>query len=91
MMKTPAQDPFISYEHDGETLYYVDVTSRLAAIKTFNATQCVAALGLHDLQKTVRTAAERRLRALARENTARQSAHEAAQFDRLTRANLEAR
>lgn len=44
----------------------IDVDSRLHRLKTFDAAQCRAALKLR-LQKTVRTAIERRLRKLDKE------------------------
>ncbi len=43
---------------------YVDATSRLERVKEFSAEECLAALELTGLQKTVRAAVERRLRKL---------------------------
>jgi len=47
-------------------LCHTDVDSRLAKVKGFDATTCERALALPDLQKTVRTAIERRLRKLTK-------------------------
>jgi hypothetical protein len=51
-------------------LHHEDVTSRLATVKGFDAATCeralARALALPHLQKTVRTAVERRLRQLKR-------------------------
>jgi hypothetical protein len=44
----------------------VSADDRIRAVAGFNSDQCTAALALPDLQKTVRTAVERRQRAVAR-------------------------
>lgn len=44
-----------------------DVSSRLRRVQTFSLAQCRRALSLPGLQKTVRTAVERRIRKLEKE------------------------
>lgn len=45
----------------------VDAKDRLEAVKSFNAAELRAVIDLPNVQKTVRVAAERRLRKLAKE------------------------
>lgn len=51
----------------GHRLQTMSADDRIARVNTFSAEQCRAALTVPDLQKTVRTAVERRLRALDKE------------------------
>jgi hypothetical protein len=57
-------NPFYSGEHCGDMYYSTSADDRIRAAKTFNSGQCRIALMLPDLQKTVRTAVERRRRQL---------------------------
>lgn len=60
-------NPFeTSQTYNGHRLQICDGQDRILCVKGFDADQCRAALALPDLQKTVRSAIERRLRALAR-------------------------
>ena len=52
--------------YNGHRLQTCDAQDRITCVKEFDADQCRAALTLPGLQKTVRIAIERRLRALAR-------------------------
>lgn len=65
--------PFASHSfttNDGRHVEarHIDAVSRCRVVADFTAEQCHAALKLPDLQKTVRTAIERRLRKLELEN-----------------------
>ena len=53
--------------YNGHRLQHCGVDDRIACVKEFDFAQCRAALALPDLQKTVRVAVERRLRALQRD------------------------
>ena len=57
--------------YNGHRLQHCDAQDRITCVKEFNAAQCRAALALPDLQKTVRTAVERRLRALEKPHAPR--------------------
>ena len=52
--------------YNGHRMQDCGVEDRIARVREFTADQCRAALALPGLQKTVRTAVERRLRALAK-------------------------
>ncbi|MCC5811351.1 MAG: hypothetical protein JJU06_13355 [Ectothiorhodospiraceae bacterium] len=60
-------NPFRAGEYNGHQTYHIDADSRLSAVRRFTLEEYRVALELHDLQKTVRTAIERRLRRLERE------------------------
>ncbi len=57
--------------YNGHRLQHCDAQDRIACVKEFDADQCRAALALPDLQKAVRTAIERRVRALEKADAAR--------------------
>ena len=59
--------PFYLATYDGHATYSTSVDDRLSCVRGFNLAQCLAALMLPDLQRTVRLAVERRKRALQRE------------------------
>lgn len=60
--------PFETGQIYGRTrLQYLDAHDRITCVKEFDLAKCRAALALPDLQKTVRVAVERRLRALQRD------------------------
>jgi len=59
-----------SKTRESHAYYSTGAADRLDTVKRFDAAQCRAALTLPDLQKTVRTAVERRLRKLEQENAA---------------------
>lgn len=62
-----AANPFFCGRKFGYgTSYYLDAQSRIYAVRNFDTEQCRAALKVAGLQKTVRIAVERRLRALAK-------------------------
>ena len=67
-IKTPLEGPlhpFYAGSSFGDAAYYnVSADDRISAVQRFNSGQCRIALMLPDLQKTVRTALERRLRKL---------------------------
>lgn len=63
----PEQNPFFSGYFDDQPTFDMDVNSRLDRVKTFDQAQCERALEMEHLQKTVRTAVERRLRRLQKE------------------------
>lgn len=58
------QNPFFAGTWNGEPTYWIDTMSRLDRVRRFNAWRCRRALQVKGLQKTVRTALERRLRKL---------------------------
>jgi hypothetical protein len=60
------QNPFYAGRaaFGGGPSYWIDVQSRLDRVRGFNTDQCHRALRVRGLQKTVRTAIERRLRKL---------------------------
>jgi ParB family chromosome partitioning protein len=65
------QNPFLCYFNDGVETHQAENISaedRIDAVRKFNAAECEAALVLPDLQKTVKTAIERRIRELGKEN-----------------------
>jgi hypothetical protein len=57
-------NPFFAGIYDGGPAYDIDAVSRLERVARFNTDQCRRALHVRGLQKTVRTAVERRLRRL---------------------------
>ena len=57
-------NPFAYHNALGWPMQVVDVATRLERVKRFDADQCERALKVDGLQKTVRTAIERRLRQL---------------------------
>lgn len=59
-------DPFYAGSAAGESYFNISADDRIRAVSTFNVHQLRAALRVPDLQKTVRTAIERRLRQLER-------------------------
>ena len=59
-------DPFFFGRQGRHLTYDTDVASRLSRVPGFDRDQCRAALEIAGLQKTVRIAVERRLRALAK-------------------------
>lgn len=61
--------PFYAATYNGRPTHHADAASRLLRVQRFTAEQCQAALELDDLQKSVRTAIERRIRKLQREAT----------------------
>ena len=60
-------NPFYLATYNGHATYHMGVDDRLSCVRGFDLAQCLAALALPDLQKTVRSAIERRQRALQRE------------------------
>jgi hypothetical protein len=63
----PTRDPFYSGSHAGQHYFYVSAADRAARVGALDLEQCRRALAMDDLQKSVRTAVERRLRQLERE------------------------
>jgi hypothetical protein len=57
-------NPFYAGTFYGGPTYHVDATSRIERVARFDTGQCWRALRVPGLQKTVRTAIERRLRKL---------------------------
>lgn len=57
-------NPFFAWIYDGGPAYDFDAVSRIERVARFNTDQCRRALHVRGLQKTVRTAVERRLRKL---------------------------
>jgi len=60
-------NPFYARTYCGIDSYWLDAESRLARVREFDSDQCLAALKVEDLQKTVRLAIECRIRRLGRE------------------------
>ena len=60
-------NPFYLATYNGHATYNTAADDRLSCVRGFDLAQCLAALALPDLQKTVRMAVERRQRALRRE------------------------
>lgn len=60
-------NPFYSGTYYGRDTYHLTADCRLRALQDFTLEQCHAALELPVLQKTVRTALERRIRKLQQE------------------------
>ena len=60
-------NPFYSGTYYGRDTYHMSADCRLRALKGVTLEQCQAALERTDLQKTVRTALERRIRKLQQE------------------------
>ncbi|WP_237173003.1 hypothetical protein [Paracandidimonas lactea] len=58
--------PFYVATYSGRDCYEVAAEDRIRRVKHFDRAQCLAALALPDLQKTVVRAIERRLRQLER-------------------------
>lgn len=56
--------PFFFRTYNGRDLYDMTATDRLSRVGGFDLSQCRAALALPDLQTSVRTALERRVRKL---------------------------
>lgn len=63
----PSQDPFYAGSHHGQHFFVYNAAERVQRVAGFSRAQCLLALAKDDLQKTVRTAVERRLRQLDRE------------------------
>lgn len=59
--------PFYAGTYGECQLYHVTADDRIQVAKKFNREQCIAALGMPDLQKTVERAIQVRLRHLERE------------------------
>ncbi|RHW21719.1 hypothetical protein [Pseudomonas jilinensis] len=59
-------NPFITGMVNGRPYQSVTVEDRLAMVVRFTAAQCEAALAVPNLQKTVKTAVERRQRKLTK-------------------------
>lgn len=60
----PATNPFLASRYDDRQLYHVTAEDRTRALRDATERQLAYVLTLPDLQKTVRQAAERRLRQL---------------------------
>ena len=60
--------PFLTGVRDGQPYGAVDVASRLNRVEEFGIDQCYHALGVPNLQKTVKTAIERRIRKIEKES-----------------------
>lgn len=58
-------NPFIAGLYGDIQTYHVDVGDRLLVVRSFNLSQCEAALALNGLQKTVEKAVRARIRKLA--------------------------
>ena len=65
-MPAKKRSPFYAGTYDGHECEDMDVQSRLDRVARFNVATCRRALRVYGLQKTVRTAIERRLRKLAK-------------------------
>ncbi len=65
-MTTTTPHPFLAATYEGRQFYDVVAEDRIRRVKHFDRAQCLAALALPDLQKTVSRAIERRLRQLER-------------------------
>ncbi|MGB3749411.1 MAG: hypothetical protein WA961_14525 [Rhodanobacter sp.] len=63
-MSRAEDHPFYAGSHQGHVFHHLCADDRLRAVRDFDAARCHAALRLPNLQKTVRTAIERRLRKL---------------------------
>ena len=64
-LKSQISNPFATgTRYFGIEQQWTDAESRRRHVKTFSMEQCRAALKLSDLQRTVRMAIERRMRAL---------------------------
>ena len=61
------KNPFYSGTYNGHDTFTVTASDRQERVKTFTLKQCLDALELSGLQKTVETAIKRRMRALAAE------------------------
>lgn len=68
----PEGHPFFAGAYRGRTLLHCTAEDRCQRIKAMDRQQLEAVLQLPDLQKTVRTAAERRLRKLLSEEASGQ-------------------
>ena len=64
-----SQHPFYAATYNGRDCHHFTAADRLLALQRFTREQCLAALELDDLQKTVRVALERRLRKLEKESS----------------------
>jgi hypothetical protein len=62
--RTEEKHPFFAFSSHGRDFYHCDIASRVDAVKKFTIEQCRTALELDGLQKSVRTAIERRIRKL---------------------------
>lgn len=65
-MSTVTPNPFLAATYEGREFYDIVAEDRIRRVKHFDRAQCLAALALPDLQKTVARAVERRLRQLER-------------------------
>lgn len=65
-MTKPTNNPFFSGESNGHKYYAVSSADRIFRVRHFDRKQCLAALALPGLQKTVSRAVERRLRQIER-------------------------
>jgi hypothetical protein len=65
-MITATENPFKGPRYGEIQTYTLAAEDRVARVKRFDRRQCLAALALPDLQKTVARAVERRLRQLER-------------------------
>jgi hypothetical protein len=68
-MSIATQHPFLAATYEGEQFYDIVAEDRIRRVKHFDRAQCLAALALPDLQKTVARAVQRRLRLLERGQT----------------------
>lgn len=65
-MTSAAQNPFVANRYGETQAYVVGAEDRISRVCHFDRRQCLAALALPDLQRTVTRALERRLRQLER-------------------------
>lgn len=65
-MSKQTENPFFAGEYDGHKTYVMSVDDRITRVRNFDRKQCLAALALPDLQKTVSREVERRLRQIDR-------------------------
>lgn len=65
-MTTTTPNPFLAATYEGGQFYDIVAEDRIRRVKHFDRAQCLAALALPDLQKTVTRAIERRLRQIER-------------------------
>lgn len=70
-MSSPANNPFITGTYRGREYGAVTADDRVSMVRRFDRQQCLAALELPSLQKTVRDALDRRLHTLDRKERSR--------------------
>ena len=64
LQKARKINPFVTSCYNGRWMGNVGADDRLDALQNFNLDECLVALKLEGLQKTVRVALERRIRKL---------------------------